>query len=87
MNNAETNAQISKILSDLKNCQENLLNETLIISEEPRILDERVLPSIPDKFLMGKEPYISPRAHGEGILCSHPKQNIKPTLKEIITIF
>ena len=45
MNKAETNAQISKILSDLKNCQENLLNETLIISEEPRILDERVLPT------------------------------------------
>ena len=48
MNNAETNAQISKILSDLKNCQENLLNETLIISEEPRVLDEHVLPRYAD---------------------------------------
>ena len=44
MNVAETNAQILKILSDLKNCQENLLNDMLIISEKPRILDERVLP-------------------------------------------
>ena len=42
MNVAETNAQILKILSDLKNCQENLLNDMLIISEKPRILDERV---------------------------------------------
>ena len=45
MNVAETNAQILKILSDLKNCQENLLNDMLIISEKPRILDERVLPT------------------------------------------
>ena len=46
MNIAETNAQILKILSDLKNYQENLLNDMLIISEKPRILDERVLPSL-----------------------------------------
>ena len=59
MNIAETNAQIMKILSDLKNCQENLLNETLIISEKPRILDERVLPIQPQKhflrFLLNKK--------------------------------
>ena len=45
MNVAETNAQILKILSDLKNCQENLLNDTVIMSKKPRILDERVLPN------------------------------------------
>ena len=59
MNNAETNAQISKILSDLKNCQENLLNETLIISEEPRILDERVLPT---------NPHVSPRSESANLI-------------------
>ena len=54
MNNAETNAQISKILSDLKNCQENLFNDTLIISKKPRILDERILP-IPMPIFIVKE--------------------------------
>ena len=46
MNVAETNAQILKILSKLKNCQENLFNDTLIISKKPRILDERILPTV-----------------------------------------
>ena len=55
MNIAETNAQILKILSDLKNCQENLLNDMLIISEKPRILDERVLPNYRDICLLNKQ--------------------------------
>ena len=39
MNVAETNAKILKIFSDLKNCQENLLNDMQVISEKPGILD------------------------------------------------